>query len=250
MLASGEGLSSRQIKSELDLSDDRYSEVRSELLKDGLVVKYVCRGGGLRLTKDGETKVPNYVEYTSDFPKEEDLYGPFAEWLRKQAEDDSSTIVCRTHSLRKKGKWQNPDITEITLSKYKYLGRLKISVTTYELKQFPNWNIGAVFEAAAHKRFANTAYVVLEWPKSIPFSLTDSEYRMPEMVRECQRFGIGISTLHKHYGSVKVIDRLEPKTVDPVDEDVEAWLGYVFDRLPDSGKSFLKAVSTFGAEEE
>lgn len=248
VLGGSEGLSSRHIKSELDLSDERYTVVRAELLKEGLVKKYVCRGGGLRLTKAGDAEVPKQPAPVSDFDSEDALYGPFVEWLKREADEGPVTVVCRTHSLRKKGQWQNPDVTEITLARYKYLGRLKVVVTTYELKQFPNWNIGAVFEAASHKRFANEAYVVLEWPRSIPFSLTDLGYRMPEMVRECQRFGIGLATLHKHYNSIKMIERLKPNAIDPVDEEVEGWLGYVFERLPESEKSFLEAVKKLGAE--
>jgi TPR repeat protein len=38
----------------LNLSDDRYDVVRDELLRDGLVEKYRCAGGGLRLTRKGK----------------------------------------------------------------------------------------------------------------------------------------------------------------------------------------------------
>jgi TPR repeat protein len=54
LLDGREGLSALQIKRSLHLSDGRYEEVRGELLKDGLVEKYACRGGGLRLTSKGK----------------------------------------------------------------------------------------------------------------------------------------------------------------------------------------------------
>ena len=40
LLDGREGLSTRQIKRALNLSDKRYEDVRNELLRDGLVEKY------------------------------------------------------------------------------------------------------------------------------------------------------------------------------------------------------------------
>ena len=57
LLDDEEGLSSLHIKRALHLSNNRYKEVRGELLIDGLVEKYVCRGGGLRLTTKGKELV-------------------------------------------------------------------------------------------------------------------------------------------------------------------------------------------------
>jgi hypothetical protein len=54
LLDGKDGLSSHQIKRVLNLSDDRYNALHAELLRDGLVAKYVCRGGGLRLTCKGK----------------------------------------------------------------------------------------------------------------------------------------------------------------------------------------------------
>jgi hypothetical protein len=48
------GLPNRQVKQALNLSDARYAAVRNELKRDGLVEKYRCRGGGIRLTRKGK----------------------------------------------------------------------------------------------------------------------------------------------------------------------------------------------------
>jgi DNA-binding MarR family transcriptional regulator len=48
------GLPNRQVKQALNLSDARYGAVCNELKRDGLVEKYRCRGGGLRLTRKGK----------------------------------------------------------------------------------------------------------------------------------------------------------------------------------------------------
>jgi hypothetical protein len=48
------GLPNRQVKQAFNLSDARYGAVRNELKRDGLVEKYRCRGGGIRLTRKGK----------------------------------------------------------------------------------------------------------------------------------------------------------------------------------------------------
>jgi hypothetical protein len=53
LLRETEGLSSRQIKADLKLSDERYNVVRQHLLAKKLVTKYACRGGGIRLNPEG-----------------------------------------------------------------------------------------------------------------------------------------------------------------------------------------------------
>ena len=50
------GLPSKQIKSTCRLADDRFNIVRNQLLEDGLVSKYKCQGGGLRLLDGGHNK--------------------------------------------------------------------------------------------------------------------------------------------------------------------------------------------------
>ena len=54
LLDGRKGLSTRQIRGALNISDEFYQDVRDELLRDGLVEKYACRGGGLRLTQKGK----------------------------------------------------------------------------------------------------------------------------------------------------------------------------------------------------
>lgn len=59
-------LSSGQIKAALKLSDKRYQAVRKQLLDEGLVAKYACHGGGIRLNYDG--RKPALAEDVSSTP--------------------------------------------------------------------------------------------------------------------------------------------------------------------------------------
>jgi hypothetical protein len=236
LLAETDGLSSARIKVELDLGDERYEQVRSELINEGIAEKYVCRGGGLRLTKKGEKEVIPEYEATSSVAKEHDLYDPLVEALLRESPE---SVAFNTGSLRKRGKWQNPDVTQVSVEVYPLLRRRRVLLTTFEVKQWGVWDVNAVFEAASHARFAHEGMVVLEWTEA-GFSL--SEPRLGKMVRECQRFGIGLATLEKHYRSYRLHIRLEPVSKEPTDADVEEWLDYALSRRKESLDRFQKLM--------
>jgi hypothetical protein len=204
------GLSNLRIKTELGLGDDRYAAIRDDLLENRLVEKIRGRGGGIRLTKKGERESPDFDGYKSAVQSEADLYDPVAEFLDEQAgEDGLQSVVCATHNLRSRGKWQNPDVTRVGIEYYPNLRKMRVTVTTYEVKQFPNWTVSAVYEAASHHRFSHEAYVILEWPKDLDFSVTDPTYKLDQLARECQRYGVGLATLHPYFNSYRVRPRID-----------------------------------------
>jgi len=142
LLSETEGLSNLRIKTELNLTDERYAAVRKELIDDNLVEKYGCQGGGIRLTRKGEKESPAYEGPSSTVENESALYQPLI-----------AAVLCPTHSLKARGQWQNPDVTRIAIEYYRNLRKTHVTVTTYEVKQFLCWNVNAVFEAASHHRF-------------------------------------------------------------------------------------------------
>jgi len=229
LLSNSDGLSNLRVKTELNLTDKHYGKARNGLLDQGLIEKYVCRGEGIRLTRKGEEAVPGAKGAPkSSVTREADLYTELADFLRRQAyEDGIGALVCITHSLRVRGQWQNPDVARVAVERYPRLGRTRVVATTYEVKHFPKWNVGAVYEAASHHRFSHEAWVVLEWPNGADFSMTDPTYRLDQIARECQRFGIGLATLHPHYSSYRLRARIDPAPQAPEDAEIEAWLDYV-----------------------
>lgn len=141
--------------------------------------RYVVRGGGIRLTRKGERESPAYDGQSSAVGGESELYKPLVSFLEAQADEDGlQAVVCSTHSLRARGQWQNPDVTRVAIEYYPNLRKMQVTVTTYEVKQFPHWSVDAVYEAASNHRFSHEAYVVLEWPKDLDFSITDPTYKV------------------------------------------------------------------------
>lgn len=233
-LADSDGMSNPSIRTELNLSDGRYEEIKRDLLEQGYIEKYRCYGGGIRLTLIGEKNVPIEEDpVASTVQRERDLYKPLIDFLVKQSkEDEVSSIPINTADLRNKGKWQNPDVTQVHIERYRYLSKVDIVLRTYEVKQWGRWDTSAVFEAASHKRFAHQSIVVLEWPSGPEFSLTDRTYKLDQVARECRRFGVGLYTLRPYYSAYRLHPHLAAVTHSPKDTEVDKWMDYMFKRRP------------------
>jgi hypothetical protein len=231
-------LSNPRIKSELNLTDERYEEVRATLLDKGLVEKKVGYGGGIRLTSKGEREVAPEGSVVSTVDRETDLYPHVIDALQR---DFPSDIVFDTGNLRKRGRWQNPDVTQISIDIYPRLRKRDVIITTFEVKQWGRWDVNAVFEAASHARFAHEVFVLLEWPAAnLPFT----EGGATQIMRECQRFGVGLATLVPYYKRYRIHTQLEAASRRPADADVEDWLEYSLSRDSDASKRFDEEMKT------
>lgn len=242
LLQQTSGLSNPAIRTELDLADNRYQEIRQALIQEELVESYRCRGGGIRLTTRGESSVPTDENGPQSTVKaEKNLYQPLIKLLEQQSsEDETASIVINTADLRKKGTWQNPDVTQVLIERYPYLKKTEIIVQTFEVKQWGRWDISVVFESASHKRFSHEAAIVLEWPNGAVFSLSDPTYKLDEIARECRRFGVGLYTLRPYYSAYRLHTHIETPRHLPLDADVESWLEYLFIRRPSASQRFAQ----------
>ncbi len=221
------GLSNPYLKSELRMEDSRYLTIVNSLIEDGVIEKYRCRGGGLRLSNKGERTAADLTKgaATSGVSKEKDLYAPFCEILRaegKQSEECAQIID--SSALRIRGKWSNPDVIKLSVRHYRLQRQSKLFLTTYELKSWGRWNLESVFEAASHRRFAHESYVVLEWLKDHP--VEGLEY----IEQACGRFGVGLILLQPFYSSFRAEIQLWAEANVPSEDETEEFLSYVLQR--------------------
>lgn len=236
----GRGLSNQRVRTALGRGEDRYDLVKNELLNEGLIEKYRARGGAIRLTKKGERQVtPDENGKASQVTKEAELYPFLVDTLNKDFDDDLA-FAFDTGRFRKRGQWKNPDVTSVSIEVYPWLHRRNVLVTTYEVKRYGDTNVTCVFEAASHASFANQAYVVFEWLDMFDVS----DVRIAQVISECQKFGVGLSTLEKYHSSYRLIERIAPVSQRaPLDADINEWLEYAFDHDDAAKKSFLEMWS-------
>lgn len=92
------------------------------------------------------------------------LYPAAVKWLQSLGYrcDDTS-------SLRKLGKWGNPDITGLLVTET--VGAIDVEVATVEVKtSSDDWEYW-IFEAVAHRRFANRAHFAFAHPEELSLKL-------------------------------------------------------------------------------
>ena len=238
------GLRNEVILETLDLKREEYEKNRKQLEDEKLVERYRTRGGGLKLTAEGIKILPP-PPAKSDVTREIDLYEPLIKLLSKSSSTNyTDSFEIDTGSLRRTGRWQNPDVTHITIERYPLLSKRDFVVTTFEVKPFGANEIVGVFEAASHRRFAHESVVVLEWPKKAgEFGSEESRGKAEEIERECRRFGLGLYLITKRtkhqFGLRRVI---EPTRHLANDADVEEWLEYVFTLRPAMLEAFKSCL--------
>ena len=104
------------------------------------------------------------------------------QWLLDQS--FSSKIVATT---KKNGKWGNPDVVGVKV--HDWVEQRKVEIVSIECKSsLANWK-GEIFEAIAHKRFADRVYFAFALP------IDEVEKRYGELVEYAEFYGIGLLVL-------------------------------------------------------
>jgi hypothetical protein len=148
--------------SKLDIKVDNFSAMLSMAIKNQETTEIIRPEGAQGyfiavLSKEvqkeiDKVEIDESKKEESERNKEKILYKPFEKWLREngnRADDTSSNRIM--------GRWGNPDVTGIKIiTDY---GLNEIEVTTIEVKlNGIRWEYD-IFEAIAHRRFANQCFL-------------------------------------------------------------------------------------------
>ncbi|MBF0098279.1 MAG: hypothetical protein HQM04_02910 [Magnetococcales bacterium] len=201
---------------QLSLSTIRYGKVKEELLNDGVIEKCGGQGGGIRLAKYNTVRRQQNRE-------EQKLYAPFITMLEKEiTANKEAALTYNTSTVKRKIKWGNPDVTKISIRHLPFFQTTRITVTTYEIKAFDKFDISSAYEAIAHKRFAQEAYLALEWSKDEPEEKIP--YHVEEIRKICEDHGIGLIVLLHNGSELDYQIYQEPKRNLHNDVEVDAFL--------------------------
>jgi hypothetical protein len=232
------------LRSRLDWSSEEYWEVREELLKAGLIQTGKGRGGSVARTVEGMVREEG-VTPKGLVKKEKELYKPLEKWLDenlgrapKEAGDYFKVKVTAPPSghKRKSGKWSRPALVSVEVNRFEYLPGCTLDVTTFEVKRYKDAeDLASVFEAAAHTRWANNAYLVIEVP--------DPEDPIAERITsELARFHIGLLTIYRKNGSFECDEKLEPIRQNPDPKEQDTLLKMFFKDDEKSERQFKAAI--------
>jgi len=226
---------------------NRYWKVRKELLNGGFLTRGKGRGGSVALLTTARDARPAVHRKGRLYAKREsELYEPVKNWIKttwgEDVEDGDFFEVRVTGTAKKRrrssGKWSRPDVTLVQVNSYEYLPQAVLEVSTFEIKKFSDSeNIGAVYEAAAHSRWAHFSFLVVEVP--------NADYEFPErFMSELERFKIGLILMWKEKETWQFEETLyETSRLIPAPEELNLLLDDFF-RNKDREKEFKHAIGS------
>lgn len=230
----GEQVTNVEIRSRNEFAevDGRDLQQARRLLKRaGLVELRAGRdGGGLRRVPQvsGDSTPADAPTVEQLEPLERDLYEPFRDWLHQEIDEDTFSFaqVVVTANARRQGKWSQPDVCQLTVSNFPNLPGATVELSSYEIKRRADaGKLEAVYEAAAHGRWAHRANLVLE------VEGRDSKIA-PEILKDAARFGLGVYKLWLSDGRASVQQLITSGIQQPEDSDLDDMVKVVLDRLP------------------
>ena len=137
--ADGSTVGNYSVRSQLALDDDTYAEAKRELREKGLIKVGVGYGGTVaRVSAVPDAKAVDELPVAGLVRKEQELYEPFADWLRSSlADQDLAFAEARitappTGYKRNSGRWSRPDVTAVQVFRYEWLPDISVEVSTYD----------------------------------------------------------------------------------------------------------------------
>ena len=201
--ANGGSMGNYPLMEKLRCNADTYWKVKSQLIEEGLVVDWKGRGGSLKLVEvernapTGKKVAPATDEPESTDLAERKLYGPIVKVLEEDWAPDkriNNFVIERTASQGRRrtgGTWSRPDIVLASIEKLSFVPGMRLDLISFEVKASSNINLVAVYEAVAHLRYANKAYVLLHVPKASAHDDRLQE-RIKGIEEEAVRHGVGL----------------------------------------------------------
>lgn len=205
----GSSIGNKRLREKLGWKEEKYWRVRDNLVdKEWLAVGFGRGGSVYRPEVEAEEEADEEAdedegehdesEGEADYDSETALYPPIRAMLEKNWQQlfpgfakpkmlwvDSSPQLGRRATG---GPWTRPDLSAVTINKYRYIPGVHLDVFTFEVKPRKHFNVMGLYEALGHSRRANFAYALFHVEGE------PRRERLDEITREATRLKIGVAT--------------------------------------------------------
>jgi hypothetical protein len=215
--ADGTSVGNGRLRRELEWREGKYWKVRDSLVEKGYLALGFGRGGSVYRVAEDDAEddaedadaedVSEEVAPPGHDRAEERLYAPVLQMLQSNWQQlfpgfpaptrlwvDSSPRQGRRMTG---GRWSRPDLSAVTLNKYRYIPGPHLEVFSFEVKPRGQFNILGLYEALGHSRRANFAYVLFHIVPDAEMRPSQREEHLrllEEILREAARQRVGVAT--------------------------------------------------------
>lgn len=138
---------------------------------------------GLFKPLSGDSKPVTVAPATTEgFQKEDDVYEPFAEWLKNDLEEATEAVALGGASF--KTKWGTPDVVGVYRPLASQLIKFSPEIVAAEIKIDSNQTVVAFGQSIAYRLFSARTYVVM------PLAMGKEDQARLESL--CLLFGVGL----------------------------------------------------------
>lgn len=193
-------------------SEQRFWDLRNQLIDLGLLERSGGRGGSVRLTEEARPQGP----VTYEPLRERELYIPMRcvlrnHWVRE--EEYVGAVAADTADQGRRptgGRWTRPDLLVVGVRRYGLLPRIDVEAITFEVKTFAAADVTAVYEAVAHRVRAHRAYLLIHWPPTLGMGR-----RLQPIEHAAREHGIGLILANDPHDFGQWETRLPAMRVEP-----------------------------------
>lgn len=129
-----------------------------------------------------ESAAPSVVPTMAPRVSESDFYEPFAEWLKTDLDEVTTSVALGGSGLRT--KWGTPDVVGVYKPTASNLIKFDLEIVSAEIKTDPTQPIVAFGQAVAYRLFSAKTYIVM------PSSMTEEDQSRLDAL--CMLFGVGL----------------------------------------------------------
>ncbi len=204
------------VRASLKWEEERYWRIHGELRAQALIRVGPGRGGTVARVAAAEASedpdqapaVPTRMPAAPGAGADEgDWYRLLSYVLEKEWSPDQGFTECVVQLTARKGRkdtggtWTRPDITAVSIQKFRLLPERYLEVWTFEVKRPGDWSVVGVHEASAHGRRATRPILLLiSLTKEESELLEGDQQILAECKKEAVRLGVGLMVAYRPYG--------------------------------------------------
>jgi hypothetical protein len=230
----GGSAGNKALRETLNWPDEKYFRVRRLLIEEGLVEIGRGKGGSVYLLDSQEQEHNAGISKAElSYEKyEKDHYIKVASKIESQLKEDFEAAVVdqAAHQGGKLtgGKWSRPDILAVTVQKFEYIVEDEFLLRSYEVKRSDSVDTDAVAEAAAHRRLAQLAYLVIVPHSDDKKIFEPSNIRRRNIEKECLKVGVGLLLISDYSGAYEIEYAVDASNSNISCRDINSTIGRLF----------------------